>query len=360
MSAPKALARLDNLDATQFFTVDMNTVGGPAQLTYGAGFHVEFPNTYYGFEFLGGVLTDWYGARHVSDAGPGPWRAFWHDGNFNPALKADKATTLSGYGITDALPNRNPLPNGNLDLHGAHVAFVSAAGQSSLFQNAYWNGSVVIKHDPAKPAVCIAGLDGKAIVVKWSADNPGGEHDGSFELLDRSMMASAAELDEGTTTQKWVSVSGLTRFFGRVVKQATESVVGILKVATQSETNAGISDIVAVTPKKLRWGFAASFGTNSYITFPTWLGGLIIQFGNSPMITDSTVISFPIAFPNRCLSLHEHDTTGAGGNIRTFWQFREVTTSGFNALNIGAYTKGATAWTGVSVSSGCAWLAIGY
>lgn len=30
------------------------------------------------------------------------WRGFWHSGNFDPMVKADKASTLAGYGITDA------------------------------------------------------------------------------------------------------------------------------------------------------------------------------------------------------------------------------------------------------------------
>ncbi|HBP2520438.1 TPA: phage tail protein, partial [Pseudomonas aeruginosa] len=32
-----------------------------------------------------------------------PTRTLWHSGNFNPGNYATKATTLAGYGITDAL-----------------------------------------------------------------------------------------------------------------------------------------------------------------------------------------------------------------------------------------------------------------
>ena len=289
------------------------------------------------------------------------WKSqrLYHEGNFNPSTKADKATTLSGYGITDALPNRNPLANGNLDLHGNQIACASAIQQASLFQNAFWNGSVMAKHDPSKPAIGVTAIDGKAVVSRWTAEKQGEDYV-TYELLDRSMEASAAELDEGTTAAKWVSVSGLSRFFGRLVKQSTESVVGILRVATQSEANGGIRDDVVITPKKLRWGFSVSFGSNSYIAFPTWLGGLIFQAGIGPLVTDSVVISFPIAFPNKCLSLQEHDVTGGGGVHRTFWQFRDLTTSGFSALNLGLYSRSSTTWTGMTTGSMCTWFAIGY
>jgi len=43
--------------------------------------------------------------RSTKESGKwGKTRSLWHDGNFNPSKKADKATTLAGYGITDAVP----------------------------------------------------------------------------------------------------------------------------------------------------------------------------------------------------------------------------------------------------------------
>lgn len=83
---------------------------------------------------------------------------------------------------------------------------------------------------------------------------------------------------------------------------AGESVFGMMKVATQAQTDAGTADDVAVTPKKIRNGFSYSSSTGGsgwYITFPSWLGGLVIQGGGVPAIPSgqSVVITLPIAWP---------------------------------------------------------------
>ena len=79
--------------------------------------------------------------------------------------------------------------------------------------------------------------------------------------------------------------------------QATETSAGITEICTNAELLAGTSDVAVATPLKLRLGFAASFATNGYISFPTWLGGLIIQWGliNVPLASTASV-GFPVAF----------------------------------------------------------------
>lgn len=71
------------------------------------------------------------------------------------------------------------------------------------------------------------------------------------------------------------------------------------RLATQSEVDAGELDSVAVSPKTMRWGFAAALHANGYIIFPSWLGGLIIQWtdGIIPAGPGVTRINLPIAFP---------------------------------------------------------------
>jgi len=81
--------------------------------------------------------------------------------------------------------------------------------------------------------------------------------------------------------------------------QATETVAGIVEICTNAELLAGSSDTVVATPLKLRLGFSVSLGTNGYISFPTWLGGIIIQWGSGTSPPAAT-ITFERPFPTAC------------------------------------------------------------
>ena len=136
--------------------------------------------------------------------------------------------------------------------------------------------------------------------------------------------------------------------------QATETVAGIVEICTNAELLAGSSDTVVATPLKLRLGFAASLATNGYISFPTWLGGLIIQWGyNSNIVDVEVLITFPIAFPTACYNVQctGAETNTGGAEIITT---KSVTTSGFTW--VGAIGSGF----GVSQEADKGyWLAIG-
>lgn len=93
--------------------------------------------------------------------------------------------------------------------------------------------------------------------------------------------------------------------------QATETVAGGAKVATQEQTNSGVDDSAYITPKKMRWGFLVSLTDNGFILFPTWLGSFLIQWIRQSTTGSSSgsFHTFPISFPTRVLCILPFDIT---------------------------------------------------
>lgn len=138
-------------------------------------------------------------------------------------------------------------------------------------------------------------------------------------------------------------------------RTATEALVGVLRVATQTETDAGTADDRVVTPKKLRWGVSYSISQNGYIVFPSWLGGLILQWGRAAFAdiggTLSVPITFPIALPVSLFTVTATAMLTGGYNVSTMTSAYSL--SGFTAV---LSESSAVAQTGGQVG----WFAIGY
>lgn len=138
--------------------------------------------------------------------------------------------------------------------------------------------------------------------------------------------------------------------------QATEINQGTAKVATDVQMLDSLNDAVFVTPKKLRFGFSISLAANGYIAFPTWLGGLIIQWGLAPatVLDGRVTVPFPLAFPTACRSLVAVPINpDVDGNIDSGPQIVSVSSPSFNAY-IQNYVGG------VGVPKGFYWHAIGH
>ena len=86
-------------------------------------------------------------------------------------------------------------------------------------------------------------------------------------------------------------------------EQATETVLGMMKVATQAQTKAGSADDVAITPKKLRFGFSVLLENNGYIVTPSWMGGWMLAWGTGviPPNSQALTLTYALAFPTKVL-----------------------------------------------------------
>ena len=154
-------------------------------------------------------------------------------------------------------------------------------------------------------------------------------------VVDRQApVATRAEAEESVeananNTKRMTPLRVLQAIKARLIN-ATETVVGMLRVGTQAEVNAGGLDNVAVTPNKLRYGFSASWGVNSYIVFPTWLGGMVIQFGSFTATAVGQLVAFPIEFPADCRGVFLSQDAFASTGGSEIPQSTAVSKSSFN------------------------------
>lgn len=127
---------------------------------------------------------------------------------------------------------------------------------------------------------------------------------GITDGVSKDEHASIEEAAAGESNSKWMSPVRVFQALRASAAQATELLRGVLRIGTQEEVDAGTSDATVVTPKKLKFGFAAMIAPVGYVVFPKFLGGLIIQWGTFTSTSlpagtgGSATFSLPYACPN--------------------------------------------------------------
>ena len=184
--------------------------------------------------------------------------------------------------------------------------------------------SVELKIDPAVVLATRKYADDVLAAHKQSRDHP----DASETAKGFTRYATQAEVNETTAANQKADAVVTVKTLWGWIKQASESVQGMVKVATQQQTDTGAADDVVITPKKLRFGYSANFSANGYVALPSFLGGWIIQWGsfNVPPNAIGNMVdgsgwdfALPISFPTTSLvsiaSFGNPNTGGTGSEV---------------------------------------------
>lgn len=185
----------------------------------------------------------------------GPTRYAWHDGNFDPATKADKSTTYTKAETHEAV--RSTL--NAYGLGSTNTGSVSSAGQLPGLASGHYY---------------------------YAADfSPYG----IYAFVQRTTYA-------GNRGFEVANIPYTDRFMGRS-SNSDGTWRAPVELATIPALQTGLESILA--------GLSINKAQNGYLKLPASLGGLILQWGNvAPVPAAGTTITFPMAFPNTVFGVY--------------------------------------------------------
>ena len=297
-------------------------------------------------------------------------------------------TTLEGYGITDALPLTGGTLTGAINLTDAKSLYIRTvasptwaagviAGQLSGekagigFLGSHDTVNRVFMGLGATPWVNGNGIrvsaNGVDITGPVSGNGTGLTHLKYSALVGTPnslagygvAFASQSEAETGADTNKPMNALRVFQAIVKKVVQATESVLGTARIATQVQVNAGTDNSAIVTPKKLRWGFQMVMGRTGYIVFPSWLNGWIVQWSGGITLIGNAINTtrFPIPFPNDVGAV-----VVGGYNNAVPADYSVRLSDGANGSSGTTITKESfkTFNNGVSAAAGLSYIAVGH
>lgn len=254
---------------------------------------------------------------------------------YGRVITGTSPTTLAGYGITiptqgeaEAQINQdNTKPMTPLRVWQAIVARVTQATETAF-------GWAKI----ATQTQTNSGSDDTAFITpkKFSTALSALVVQATELISGIAKIATQSQTNSGSDDTSFITPKKFSTALAALVVQATELISGIAKIASQTQVNTGTDDTTIVTPKKIRYGFAMSFGANGYVTFPTWLGGLVFQYGfAAASAASSGTVTYPISFPTAARGgFLQNQYTTADSNT---FMVRQATllTNAFSESNLG-------------------------
>lgn len=244
--------------------------------------------------------------------------------------KADRATTLGGYGIVDAY-TRTDI-NYFLDRKADSATSLSGYRIAIATQLEAEEGS-----ENTKPTTALRVFQAIAAKVKQA----------TASLAGIVMLANQVEAEAGEENSKAMTALRVAQSIAKRVVGATESVVGISRFATLGEVVAGAAGAIAVSPSYMIFGLSYSFGLSGYIKLPSFLGGFMLQWAHtdeSNSLADERF--FPTPFPGEIygawLQLNSGTAGGLGSNFNTVIQVLSPSKYVWNAA--GSFGGGGKAY----------------
>lgn len=103
------------------------------------------------------------------------------------------------------------------------------------------------------------------------------------------------------------------------ITSASDTSEGLAERATDAEVVAGVDDVRFITPKKLKLGFSVQLSPNGYFKFPTWLGGLTLNWKRQYVASGGSYVetSWETPFDNECFGAWV--SYWGGGSDATCW-----------------------------------------
>lgn len=117
----------------------------------------------------------------------------------------------------------------------------------------------------------------------------------------------------------YTSASALAARTAIGVVSASDTEEGIVERATDAEVVTGTDDTRFVTPKKLKLGFSVQLAPNGYFQFPSWLGGLTLNWKRVYVPSGGSYVetTWETAFQNECFGALVNYY--GGGSDATCW-----------------------------------------